>query len=69
MYTGCTIRWVDDSSEMDVIIKANERVDENDDLIFFYGLSPDELRVACEYQDVMEGEWVVVSVNEVFNAL
>ena len=64
LYTYCKIRFVDDGTEQDVIIKANNEVVEvEDDLIFFYGLSLEQLQNACKTQKVLEGEWTVVSIH------
>ncbi len=69
MYTDCTIRWIDDGSEMDVVIKALDILDERDDLIFFYGLDRTALLDACASGSAIEGEWKVVSVGESFDTL
>lgn len=62
MYTFCTIRWIDDYTEEDVIIKATTELDFNDDLIFFYGYTPEELSAALESGRVLEGEWTVQEI-------
>lgn len=64
-YTFCTIQFVDDpySEPEEVIIKASEELDDNDDAIFFYGLTTQELIEACLNHTVLEGEWVVLSVD------
>lgn len=41
--TNCRVKWLDDGSEMDVTIKATHTVEDDDDDIFFYGMS----RRAC----------------------
>ena len=72
MYTYCRIQFIDDESEMDVIIKGNDSVEENeadDEKIFFYGLTEKDLRKACETGEVLEGEWKVLSVDGVYNKL
>ena len=63
-YTECTIQFIDDGTELDVIIKESCDAGDNDDMIFFYGLSRDELLDACESGVVCEGEWKVISVGE-----
>lgn len=65
MYTYCTIQWIDDLTTYDVIIKSDHTIDERDDEIFFYGLSPDFIRWAMETGEVCEGEWKVVAISEV----
>ena len=69
MYTYCTIQFVDDGTTLDVIIKSFDDEDEYDELIFFYGLSANKLRTACENKQVIEGEWIVLSVGESFDYL
>ena len=61
MYSKCRIQYVDDGSELDVIIKEGEDFDVNDEDIFFYGLSADQLRQGMKDHTVFEGEWVVVA--------
>ena len=75
MYTYCTIQWVDDDEVWeDQVIKAKDDFDPNDahslkydPLIFFYGLSRDELLCACQHDTVIEGEWRVLEVGESFD--
>ena len=69
MYTFCTIRWIDDYTEEDVIIKATTDPDFNDDLIFFYGYTPDELSDAVANRSVLEGEWTVQEIYMVSDTL
>lgn len=71
MYTQCSIQWVDDESiEENVIVKSTHDVIESeDDQIFFYGLSPEFLKWAAETGEIIEGEWRVVSVNNVSKEL
>lgn len=69
MYTYCTIQWLDDKSEIDVIIKSSEEVDEHDDQIFYYGLSPDFLRWAMSVNQTLEDEWRVIAIHSVSNEL
>lgn len=71
MYTQCSIQWVDDESiEENVIIKSsNDVIESEDDQIFFYGLSPEFLKWAAETKEVIEGEWRVLSVNNIAKEL
>lgn len=70
MYTDCLIQFIDDGTEMFVIIKANDEVqDDIDDLVFFYGLSRDRLIQACQDGDVLENEWKVLSVGITYDEL
>lgn len=72
MYTHCVIQFIDDKTTWDVIIKATDAVEENeydDEQIFFYGMSRDELLKACETGEVCEGEWVVLAVGDTYDSL
>ena len=71
MYTQCSIQWVDDETiEENVIVKSTHDVIESeDDHVFFYGLSPEFLKWAAETGEIIEGEWRVVSVNNVSKEL
>ena len=70
MFTECRIRWIDDGSEYDVIIRADDTVDpETDDRIFFYGLSRERLLDFCRDGTVCENEWQVVSVGNTYDSI
>ena len=60
--TECRIRWADDGSEMDVIIKESCDVGNDDDEIFFYGMSRKKCIEAMEIHELCEGEWYIVEV-------
>lgn len=65
MYTYCLLQFVDGGESFEAIIKADEEVvPEVDDLIFFYGMSREELISACNEEKVCEGEWKVLEVYE-----
>lgn len=66
MYTKCRIQWADDSSEIDVLISARDddidNLDKNDEDIFFYGMSREQI-LQCMHNDaICEGEWRIVAV-------
>lgn len=63
MYTYCTIRFIDDGSEMDVIIKAYDSIDDNDDDIFYYGLSRQDLIDLYNEEEIVDEEWIVINVD------
>ena len=67
MYTYCTIQWIDDQSEMDIIIKASDELDDKDEYVFFYGVSPNILKWAMENGAILENEWKVISIIGVSN--
>lgn len=70
MYTYCVIEWADDQTIEEVIIKANDEVlDEEDDSIFFYGMSREKLEQAMENHTCCENEWFVVDINETTDEL
>lgn len=71
MYTYCTIQWVDDGTVWEnVVIKSDEEViNEIDDEIFFYGISPERLKQFCKDGTVVEDEWVVLSVDGTYDVL
>lgn len=71
MYTSCNIQWIDDESVSEnVIIKSTlDVIESEDDQIFFYGLSPEFLKWAAETKEVIEGEWRVLSVNNIAKEL
>ena len=65
MYTACLIRWEDSpKEEFEVIIKANDEIDERDDDIFFYGLSRQQLLDLCDTGELVNDEWRVIKVYE-----
>lgn len=63
VYTNCIIQFVDDGTEMDVIIQEYGNGNINDSEIFYYGLSRKDLLELCESGEVCEGEWKVISVG------
>lgn len=71
MYTSCNIQWIDDGSITEnVIIKSTlDVIESEDDQIFFYGLSPEFLKWAAETKETIEGEWRVLSVNNIAKEL
>lgn len=62
MLTECRIKWADDGSELDVNICSSHSIQDNDEEIFFYGLSRQRLIKACEEHELIENEWYVVEV-------
>ncbi len=63
LFTYCLVQFIDGGEPFEAIIKANEEVvPEEDDLIFFYGMSREELISACNAEEVCEGEWMVLEV-------
>lgn len=70
MFTRCVIEWADDNSIGEVIIKADETVvEEEDDSIFFYGMSREKLEYAMENNICCEDEWYVKEIYETTDTL
>lgn len=70
MYTECIIQYVDDGTELNVIIKDNdEMIEEEDENIFFYGLTRAELLTAWRTGDVVENEWRVTYVGDTYDMI
>lgn len=62
-YTECRIQWIDDLSEMDVLISAfDECENDNDNDIFFYGMSREKIVKCMQNGVICEGEWKVIDV-------
>ena len=65
MYTKCLIEFVDDKQRIEVIIKDyNSYIDEEDDYIFFYGLSRQDLINARDSGEAICNEWKVIEVYD-----
>lgn len=60
--TSCRIKFDDDGTELDVIIKKSDYVGEDDEDIFFYGMSRDACVKAMEDKTLCEGEWYIIEV-------
>lgn len=70
MYIKCKIEYVDDGSQLEVIIKANNKVLESeDDYIFFYGLTENQIKGIIDKNEICEGEWKILEIMEVSDDL
>jgi len=71
MYIKCRIEFVDDNSQSEVIIKANDKYldEKEDDCIFFYGLTENQIREIIDRKEVCEGEWKILEIIEVSDEL
>lgn len=71
MYIKCKIEFVDDNSQSEVIIKANNEYlnEKEDDCIFFYGLTENQIREIIDKKEVCEGEWKILEIIEVSDEL
>ena len=67
MYIRCLIEYADDNTQMEVIIKTTNdyKDDYEDDKIFFYGLSENEIREDIKNGTLVENEWKILEILEV----
>jgi len=64
MDTRCLIRWMDTGDFEEVVIRSTEYDnDPDDDRIFFYGLSADELKALASTRSCVD-EWEVLKVYD-----
>lgn len=64
-YVKCLIEWKDDETQDVVIIKTTEDfIEEEDDSIFFYGLSLNEIKKIIENNEYIGNEWKILKVLE-----
>lgn len=62
-YTRCIIEWQDNKSQQEVIIKENEKiVKEEDDKVFFYGLSYNKIEEFMYNDTICENEWKIIKI-------
>ncbi len=65
-YIRCIIKYIDENLPKEVIIKTNDEFIENeDDKIFFYGLSLVEIQDAVRNKTLLENEWEILEILEV----
>lgn len=71
MYIKCKIEYIDDNSQLEVIIKANQGYDsdEEDEQIFFYGYSLEDIEELAKSHAVVESEWRILEILEVMEEL
>lgn len=71
MYILCKIEFVDDNSQMATYIKtSNQYKDEDEDeKIFFYGLSLDEVVDIVINKKVVEDEWRILEILDIVNEI
>lgn len=67
MYIKCLIEYADDETQMEVIIKTTNdyKDDYEDEKIFFYGLSENEIREDMKNGTLVENEWRILDILEV----
>ncbi|MCK9545033.1 MAG: hypothetical protein M0R03_23705, partial [Novosphingobium sp.] len=67
-YTSCIIQFIDDNTTLNVIIKSNDEVlDNEDEDIFFYGIDYNRILEAYKNKDIFENEWKIILIGEVWN--
>lgn len=69
MYITCRIKWVNDNTEFEGVIKTLNEIDENDEDIFFYGLSKEEIEGHVKNKDVVENEWQILEIISVDDSI
>ena len=71
MYILCKIEFVDDNSQVATYIKtSNQYKDEDEDeKIFFYGLSLDEVVDIVINKKVVEDEWRILEILDIVNEI
>lgn len=63
MYIKCEIEFIDDNSTLEVIFKDFDEYEEiEDDYIFFYGLSLEEIEESVKNKEIIEDEWKILKV-------
>lgn len=68
MVYSATIKFVDDDTEIDVLISEFHDTENlpdglTDENIFFYGLSYEEAKKALISNEVCEGEWIIIALE------
>lgn len=71
MYTTCRLKWVDDDTEFVGTIKAFDYSDneKEDECIFFYGLSKDDIEECIKNKDIIENEWQILEIISVDDSI
>lgn len=69
MYYRCKIRFTGEDRVDDVVIKRLDDFDEQDDKVFFYGLSREKIEDAVKNETLIEGEWQILELIEEFDEL
>ena len=69
MYFYVTIQWDDGSDPFETYIKWVSEPDEQDDLIFFYGLSRREIEEAIENQTLLQDGWRILNLLAVYDKI
>lgn len=66
-YTTCFIEWKDGHKDLVLIKSTNDIVDNEDDNIFFYGMSYNDIIQAYIDRSYCENEWKIVAITDVEN--
>ncbi len=63
--------FVDDNAEFSgyVVKDSHDVIESEDNSVFFYGLSEDDIKSAIKDQSPVEGEWVITSYREIDDGL
>ena len=67
-FVGVWVSFIDEDGGHDNAFQTNiktnhEFIESEDDWIFFYGLSLDEIEEGVAYGTVFEGEWVITGID------
>lgn len=66
LYVCCCIKYLDDSSQCDVTMKLNNELDIQDDSLFYYCSSLNDLKSLCE---TGMGDFILTDVYEFSNEI
>lgn len=66
-YTTCSIEWKDKSRDIVTIKSTDDVIENEDDEIFFYGMSYNDLTKAYLNEEYCENEWKIVGIIDVQN--
>ena len=67
MYIKCKIEYVDDKTQLDVVIQTNHTYKDEyeDEKIFFYGLSLEQVVDIVINKKVVENEWKILEIIDI----
>lgn len=71
MYILCKIEFVNDNSQIETYIKTSNQYknEEEDEKIFFYGLSLGEVIDIVINKKVVEDEWKILEILDITNEI
>lgn len=71
MYILCKVEFVDDNSQITTYIKTSNQYkdEEEDEKIFFYGLSLEEVVDMVVNKKNVENEWKIIEILDITNEI